>query len=211
MGLYLYPALTSFVKKVSDFPDGQLLNGLGLLSKEKGLVYITDSFAGVVLLLNVYTGENHVAINDTLTQPATEGGVGANGVHVSPDSKYLYFTNTDRKILARVLINSNGSAIGLAQTIASDIPVDDFTFDRYGDVILALNSNNEIGKIDVETGNLTVLAGNLNSTLLEDPTMVAFGRRKEDRTCVYVSRNGGIGEVTQVGGGVLKIDLGGLA
>ncbi|KAE9407859.1 hypothetical protein BT96DRAFT_850054 [Gymnopus androsaceus JB14] len=210
MGLYLYPALDSFVRKVADFPDGQLLNGLGLLCKEKGLVYIADSYAGVVRLLNVYTGGNHVAINDTLTQPATDG-LGVNGVHVSPDSKYLYFTNTNRKILARVPIHPDGRAIGQAKVVASDIPVDDFTFDRDGNVILALNSDNEIGKIDVETGDVMVLAGSLDSTLLEDPTMVRFGRRGEDKRSVYVSRNGGIGEATQVGGGVLRIDLGELA
>ncbi|KAE9402855.1 hypothetical protein BT96DRAFT_956143 [Gymnopus androsaceus JB14] len=199
------------VDMVADVPEGQLLNGLGLLSREEGLIYVADSFAGVIRLLNVYTGEIHVAINDTLTQPATEDGLAVNGVHVSPsgEKKYAYFTNTDRGILARVLIHPNGSAIGQAEIVASNLPVDDFTFDRDGNVIQALIGANEVVKIDVETGNVTLLAGSLNSTVLEEPTMAQFGRREDDRKSVYVSRNGGFGKATQVGGAVLRIELAG--
>ncbi|KIK68469.1 hypothetical protein GYMLUDRAFT_215098 [Collybiopsis luxurians FD-317 M1] len=202
----LYPIPPS-VSKVADFPDGQLLNGLGVLSKERGLVYVADSYAGVIRLLDVYTGENSVAINVALTQAPSGGGLGANGVHVSPDSQYVYFTNTGLQILARIRIDSNGSPIGEAEVVASDIAADDFTFDKDGNVIQALNGFNEVAKIDVKSGNVVVLAGSTDSTELEEPTMVRFGREESDKNSVYVSLNGGLGRSTQEGGSVKRIDF----
>ncbi|GAW03151.1 hypothetical protein LENED_004852 [Lentinula edodes] len=41
------------VNKVADFPNSRILNGMALLSKEEGLVYIADSRVGIVNILNV--------------------------------------------------------------------------------------------------------------------------------------------------------------
>lgn len=55
------------VNEVAHFPDARVLNGMGLLSEEKGLVYVADSRVGVVNILNVYTGEHFVAIDNSFT------------------------------------------------------------------------------------------------------------------------------------------------
>lgn len=55
------------VNKVAHFPDARILNGMTLLSEEKGLVYVADSRVGIINILNVYTGDHFVAINNSLT------------------------------------------------------------------------------------------------------------------------------------------------
>lgn len=46
---------------------------MALLSEEKGLVYVGVSAVGVIDILNVYTGDYSVAINNSLTNPPRNG------------------------------------------------------------------------------------------------------------------------------------------
>lgn len=61
------------VNEVANFPSMQILTGMTLLSKEKGLVYVADGRVGVVNVLNVYTGDHFVAINNSLTNEPLGG------------------------------------------------------------------------------------------------------------------------------------------
>ncbi|KAE9407852.1 hypothetical protein BT96DRAFT_962947 [Gymnopus androsaceus JB14] len=210
------------VTKTADFPEGGLLNGLCLFSKEEGLIYVADSFAGVVSLLQVDTGVHYVAVNLTLTNGVngTSGieAIGVNGVHVfqppttnGTATKYLYFSNTARALLARVPIDDTGAAVGETEVLASDLIMDDFTLDDEGNVFQAVFGSNEVVRIDAVTGNVTVLAGNVNSTELRAATSVQFGRTESEKGIAYVTTNGGVDETMQVGGALKMIELGILA
>jgi hypothetical protein len=60
-------------------------------------------------------------------------------------------------------------------------------------------------------GVVTVLAGNVNSTILEGDTAASFGRTKWDENVLYVVTNGGIAGAVQgtqiTGGKVLAVDV----
>lgn len=55
------------VNEVASFPDVRVLNGMGMFSEERGLVYVADSRVGNINILNVDTGELYMAINNSLT------------------------------------------------------------------------------------------------------------------------------------------------
>ncbi|KAJ4475539.1 hypothetical protein J3R30DRAFT_3405813 [Lentinula aciculospora] len=206
---------TATIDKVADFPDALLLNGMGLLNLEQGLVYIADPYAGAISILNVNTGSHYVAINNSLTIPAAPftTPLGVNGVHVFQQPAgplYVYFSNTAQSLLARMPINATGTPIGDAEVVASGIIADDFTFDSQGNVLQAVIGSDEIVKINTATGTVTVLAGSPNNTELRSVSAAQFGRLYNDTTTLFVTLNGGnLGEGGPVVPGAVKmLDLG---
>ncbi|KAE9405881.1 hypothetical protein BT96DRAFT_1015353 [Gymnopus androsaceus JB14] len=204
------------VNEVAHFPEARILNGMTLLSEEKGLVYIADSRVGVVNLLNVYTGEFFVAINNSLTnQPpgADEISNCVHGVHVPKSNKYLYFSNFAQGIIARVLIHPDtGLAAGEPEIIKSNLTtVEDFVLDKDLNIFTALFVTNEFVRVDGKTGEVLVLAGNENSTEYKWAASVRFGRLASDKGDLYATINGGFLEPDNVGGALFRIDLGELA
>ncbi|KAJ3730178.1 hypothetical protein FB446DRAFT_660271 [Lentinula raphanica] len=207
------------VNKVADFPESGILNGMTLLSRDEGLVYIADSRVGVVYLLDVYKGNYSVAINDTLTnQPpgASETSNCVHGVHVfqrTPDSqKYLYFTNFAQGIVGRVPICENGLASGPAEVVTGNLTTpEDFALDEDGNIFLALFDDNDFIRIDEKTHEITVIAGSPNSTEYKWASAVEFGRRHSDRRSLYAAIDGGYLAPDNVGGTLFRIELGDLA
>ncbi|KIK64331.1 hypothetical protein GYMLUDRAFT_258867 [Collybiopsis luxurians FD-317 M1] len=200
------------VDKVANFNESRILNGMTVFNREKGLVYVADSRVGVVNLLNVYTGEHFVAINDTLTnQPsnATEITNCVHGVHVfeSDGVKYLYFSNFAKGIIGRVAIDEKGLAKGKAEIVIDNLDTpEDFILDKEGKYIyLALFESNEIIRIDTETRDIKVLAGSSDSSTYKWAAAVEFGRLEKDKDDLYFSINGGFLEADNVGGTVFRI------
>jgi hypothetical protein len=194
------------VKKVTDFPEAGLLNGLGLFSKEKGLIYVADSGTGAIFLLDVRTGKYTTAILDPLsikgepipTYPA------ANGVHYN--GHHVYFTNVAQGLIARVPVHTNGSAAARAEVVLTGQLFDDFIVDAAGVVTVAVFGSNDVIRVQ-PNADFTVLAGTQNNTALQAATAVARGRTSRDNKSLYVSKNGGVGQPTVVGGGVMRIDF----
>ncbi|KIK65762.1 hypothetical protein GYMLUDRAFT_240238 [Collybiopsis luxurians FD-317 M1] len=187
-----------FVTKIADFPQAKLLNGVGVLSKGNGLLYLADSFVGAISVLNVRTGHNYIAINNTYTVPGEPytTPLGVNGVHVyqasSSDTPYVYYSNTAQSILVRMPIHLvDGTAAGKPEVILSGFETDDFTFDSNGNVLQAAIGSNEILKINPNTKKYTVVGGSVNSTELEAPCSVKLGRLASDTNVAYVTLNGG--------------------
>ncbi|KAF9062530.1 hypothetical protein BDP27DRAFT_1271559 [Rhodocollybia butyracea] len=199
------------VTKVTDFPDALLLDGLGVLSREQGLVYVADIYAGVVSILNVNTGDHYVAINNSLTVagPPNFTSAGVNGVHVFEEPNgtlYLYFSNTAQSLLARIPINANGTPAGEPEVVVSGIKVDDFTFDSDGNILQAVLGSNEVAKINVTTKKVTIIAGNPSSTELMSVTSAQFGRLCDDEDTLYVTMNGAnFSDIALVVPGALKM------
>ena len=68
---------------------------------------------------------------------------------------------------------------------------DDFAFDVEGYAYIAQDPSNALEQVTPE-GKVTVLAGNVNSTIVEGGTAVAFGRTWRDFGTLYLTTNGGI-------------------
>ncbi|KAL1740334.1 hypothetical protein HDZ31DRAFT_47702, partial [Schizophyllum fasciatum] len=199
----------AFVEKVTDIPESELLNGLGVFSVEDELVYVADSGSGVIYLVDVRTGDYWPAIQDPLSVKGDPmpSYPAANGVHYHAASQSVYFTNVAQEVFARVPVAANGSQAGPAEVVVQGELYDDFLVDEAGNAIAAVFGSNDVMRIDTASGNTTVIAGGQNCTELQAATAVAKGRTEKDANSLYVSRNGGIGSATVVGGGIVRIDL----
>ncbi len=194
------PAPTS---KIADFPDAGLLNGMALLSKEKGLILIADSIAGGVWRLNVFTGEvlRIIDIADTLPPPPPAFHFGVNGIKILEGA--LYFSNTGTNSLYRLPIHANGTAAGNSTVVASGLNfIDDFQFNDEGNAFVALNFPSELVKVTTK-GMKKVLVDNTTLTL-PNPTAVQFGRTFADRKSLYISEGGN----STRGGRLSRVDIG---
>ena len=175
------------VSKVATFPNAGLLNGVAVLNRRKGLLLAADTVRGLIWQLNVHTKEIKVFAEDPLTKGASDVALplGANGIKVRKG--VVYFSNTDRAIIGRLIVKKNKTPIGPAATIVTGaISVDDFTIGANGAFFAAENFNNALSYAPVTGGDAEVIAN-----ISGNPTAVAFGRRPEDSQSVYVSCNGG--------------------
>lgn len=192
------PARTS---KIADVPG--LLNGMALLSREKDLILIADSVAGIVWRVNVCTGEALpiISVPEMLPPPPPALQFGVNGIKVRDG--ILYFTNTGANAFYRLPIHANGTAAGNPSVVASGLDfIDDFQFNDRGDAFIALNFAGELVKV-TPRGEKTVLVGNTTLTL-PNPTAVQFGRTLADREILYITEGG---NATR-GGRLSRVDVG---
>jgi hypothetical protein len=152
---------------------------------------------------------------------------GINGIKTAhaKEEKYLYFTNTAKGILARVSLDGTSAAAEiLAHTpgTAAGSGYDDFTLGRSRNggltAYLCDSRRNSISRVDLglygdETSRQMIVAWNVNSKLVAEPSDAAFGRTSRDRRVLYVSTAGGEGEgdgsERKVGGQILGVDFGG--
>lgn len=193
------------VSKIADIPPARLLDGMALLScPDEQLLIVGDVRTGTIYSVDIDTGGYALLINNTFTAPAPDYAFGpsaTNGIQIRNDT--MYFANTGQKTLNRVRVDvGDGTPIGDFETIAQAItPLDqwdDFTLDDEGSVWMAAGGANTIQKIDTRTGEVRIVAGDVNSTAIAEPTSAKFGRRECDSTVLYVTTAGGI--VTPVNG-----------
>lgn len=198
------------VSLAATLADAVTLNGLTTLNPTT--VLSGDSTKGVVWATNVYTGVSRIAISDPLMTPiGTQLGI--NGIKVF-DGRTLYFTNSAQNILAKIAINpSDGTPVGppatVVATAAPETGFDDFALDSFGDVFAVTAEGNSVVEVKRD-GEQVVLAGNLNSTEIAEPTSAQFGRTEVDRVVLYVTTSGGLGApidgTEKVGGQIVAVD-----
>ncbi|EHK20908.1 uncharacterized protein TRIVIDRAFT_136558, partial [Trichoderma virens Gv29-8] len=185
------------VKNIAHVEPAQFLNGISLLSQKDQTLLIGDVNGGVIWSLEIETGHYEVVINNTYTQlypspPFSASGV--DGVHVRSDS--VYFTNFGNGTFNKMPINSDGSPAGPVTTIAhTKGPLDqydDFTFDCDGNAYVVTGGGNTIEMISADGKRQVIIAGNLNSTAIAEPTSCAFGRGPHDKNVLYVVTAGGM-------------------
>jgi hypothetical protein len=202
------PVLT----KIANVAQGALLNGMTALRNNECVtaILVSDTFLGVVWRVDVLTGEYQIVLDDALMKPPPGSGVGLgiNGVHILDG--VLYFTNTGQGLFGKVPIHPNGTAAGEAVIVAQNGPGDDFALDKHGNAFVAQNVADALQLI-TPAGEVKVIAGSVNDTVLEGDTAAQFGRTPLDRNILYVTTNGGIvGLVpgTQIEGGkVVAVDI----
>ncbi|KAI3392793.1 hypothetical protein diail_5184 [Diaporthe ilicicola] len=186
------------VSKIADVPPATFLNGMSLLSgPERQLLIVGDVRTGTVYSVDVDTGGHAVVINDTFTAPGPDyafGTAATDGIQIRNDT--LYFTNLGQKKLYRVQLDvSDGTPAGEIETVAQTLTAldqwDDFALDHEGNAWMTTGGANTIQKIDTSTGDVSIVAGDVNSTAIAEPTSAKFGRREGGATVLYVTTAGG--------------------
>jgi hypothetical protein len=200
--------------KITDIPGASILNGITLVAPDSPQILLADSGNGLVWRVDVRTGEYKSVLEDVLLKPGVNQTLGVNGIHIWSD--YLYWTNTylDGGLFGRVKINVSGSNAGTAagpyEIVVKNGPGDDFTFDGKGNAYIATNFNRDVQRITPD-GNVSVVAGNVQSTQLESDAALQFGRTSKDENTLYVVTSGGLSSrvpgTQLMGGKITAIDL----
>ena len=219
-----YPEVTL----TTELPAVNFPNGLTTLNDH--VVLLADSALGNVVAIDVKTGAYQVVVSDPLLKPNANLGIGVNGVKVHHgysahgiSTTTLYFTNSAQDILGSVPIDGKtGKALKPATIVTHGLAsqpgepslasYDDFALSADGrSAFLASIGGNVISKVEIATGKQRIIAGNLNSTEIAQPTAAQFGSGDKSGV-LYVTTAGGLkvpvngNEV--VGAQLLAIDIG---
>ena len=141
-------------------------------------------------------------------KPAAGGiQLGINGIQIQ--NSYLYFTSSTQGLFARVAIHPNGTAAGPIEVVASLGGFgDDFALDRAGDAYIGTNPDDTLIKV-TPAGNVTLVAGNINSTAVAGATSTHFGRTAADKSILYITTSGrftnAAGQQTFIPGEVIAV------
>ena len=200
--------------KVSLFtkiPTVQTPNGLVTLNKHQ--ILLADSAQGVVFAIDLDTGTSNIAITDPLF--VNNGRpISVNGLKIL--GRILYFTNTAQNILGKVPINlktsaARGPASVVVDALAPAKGYGDFALAETGIAYATNAAGNFVERVNLNSKQQTIIAGQINSTEIAEPTAAALGRNgKED--VLFVTTGGGLlipvnGDEI-VGGQIVAIKLG---
>ena len=209
-------------------PDVNFPNGLATLNDR--IVLLADSVKGTVVSVDTRSGANAVVIDDPVLKPGAGFFAGVNGLKVHHNHAYsggnksaaLYFTNGGQGIFGRFEIHrQTGRALGPATIISHALSTypneppsaryDDFALDTKGKkAYLATSGGNVITEVDIATGRQIIIAGNLNSTEIAEPSAALFGKGDQSRT-LFVTTAGGLASPVNgnevVGGQLVAIDI----
>lgn len=138
--------------------------------------------------LDIDTAEKIAIISDPLMRvldPQKEP-VGVNGIKIH--GGYLYFSNTNQELLARIPISPTGEPTGPAQLLLHYSAADDFTFIGHAGDDTLVAGNNSL--TNIRDGVVSVIA---DSALLPGSTAVALATRGCGTIKkIYMSTNGGV-------------------
>lgn len=178
-------------------PTGVSANGITSSDKYPGIVFIADSFTGLIGRLDVPRRifQQGVWSYDELKPPAGKR-LGINGVKIF--NSHLYWTNSQRLAVYKVPITKSGWPVaGAVPQLVADISsiasiLDDFTLDRRGNVWIATNLDNTVVFADAKTGESKIVAGGLKDRALIGVGTLAVGRESRDEITLYSATAGGI-------------------
>lgn len=181
------PDTQACTHKVTDLPAIEIINGVTVLSKDNGTILVADSGPGNVWKVDVNTGSHEIVLDDPLFKAPPNGQVAVNGLLVGDST--LYFSSTSRGIIGALPINCEGHATGSSRVVGHADNADDFARSRDGNFWVPQNANNTLSRIT--PGGITqLIAGALNETTLNGPTVAKFGRRSDDQQILYVGTDG---------------------
>lgn len=92
------------IETVAKLPDAIMLNGMAALPSNPSILVLADSRVGCLWRVDVETGAVSKAVESYYMEPIDNSTtpIGIDGLKISADSSYAYFTNVDLVILARV-------------------------------------------------------------------------------------------------------------
>ncbi|CZR52353.1 uncharacterized protein PAC_02230 [Phialocephala subalpina] len=179
------------VTKLVDVVSADFLNGMTTLDASH--ILVADVYNGWVYKVNTKTGVYNIAVNDPLMKrplnPTTN--LTANGVKIR--GSYLYWTNTARGSLNRVLITAAAVPYGISEVVTANVPkADDFIFKSDGTAFIAQNQMDELSALLPGKSIAEVIAGSNTSTTLAGVTAGEFGRLASDSKRLYLTTSGGL-------------------
>lgn len=218
------------VKKVAEVPVAGLLNGMTVLplSHPPYEILSSDIEAGVVHRISPASGAVSVAVNNSLTAAISSslGITGVNGIRISPSRPdRLYLANSGQSIFASIEVDprtglptNKGSVIANVSASLATFIFDDFALpcqlDEDDAAYIVTGSGNSIERLPLsgpEKGRRQLVAGDMNSTLIKQPTSAAFGRTRRDMHVLYVVTGGSTlstsGMENSVGAQILALDV----
>ena len=188
-----HPNATSpFVRLSANLPDVMDSNGLVTLNKHKAL--LADSAQGLVYAVGIESGKYNAATKDPLSASNERLRVGVNGLKIAAST--LYFTSSAPNLLGRVNIDpKTGAALGPTSKVVNGlhpaVGYDDFALNFNGQAFATNAAGNLIERVDLGTQQQTIVAGNINSTDITEPSLAAFGRNWKENT-LFVTTIGGL-------------------
>ena len=200
------------VESIAPITTGGGLNGMTVVETIPGMVFIAGSADGMLLSVNLTTGDAKVVGESPLWEPTEAFGLGVNGIQ-SHDGM-LYYSNSAQGHYGRVRIDDGGGMAGEVEIISraqaemSVGALDDLALDWEGNAWIATHPN-RVNEITLQ-GKGRNITGEPDGLEMTQPTSAQFGRGspKQERT-LYVTTSGGRtmkgGE--KVGGQVFAIDL----
>jgi hypothetical protein len=174
------------VELLVEIPEAQFLNGLTRLNQDCYL--IADSYRGAIWELNVLAKTASIWLEhpDLARTSSDRTTPGVNGLKVYEN--FLYASNTEKQQIVRIPILADGLA-GEPEIFLTELNIDDFAFDRDGNLYGTTHVFNSVVKINSDSRTVTTIAqleqGMAGSTAL------AFGS-DNNHTGVYVTTNGGM-------------------
>ncbi|CAH0026951.1 unnamed protein product [Clonostachys rhizophaga] len=165
--------------------------------KAETSLIVADSYAGVIRRVDLSTGTYETILDAPELKPGADSPFGVNGVHVRGD--HLYFTNTALRALYRIAIDSSGfplknAAVEVLLSLPDIAIIDDFAFDKKGNIWAAASSNNTVLVIyknggSKEYSTYKSAAGEITSLALGGVTATAFGKGGDSHT-LFASTSG---------------------
>lgn len=189
---------------------GQAINidGITTLNAEKGLLLLSDSVAGLIYKLDVYTGKSETVIDDPSLKNVPTIAIGVHKLRIRDG--YLYFDNSAQQTFVRIKINPDGTKAGEAEILSTGINSNGFDFDTKGDAFLTENTPNALGYVPVGGGPQTILAGVPLAPPETCPGVQSaqFGRTPADREVLYITTTGGLASQLGLPGTLSKVKIG---
>lgn len=183
----------------------KFLNGAALLTP--GLFLVADSATGQIFEVDVAAKRTRVWLEHDLLRPSAKAPrlPGANGIKVHGGEAYV--TNSGQGTLVRVPIDVNCRP-GVPRVWLKDIVLDDFALAEDGTLYATTHINDTVVRIG-QDGRVATIATAADG--VTGSTALAFGRRGEDATQVYVVGDGGAfqkGERPLVPAQVVRLEVG---
>ncbi|MBW4582728.1 MAG: gluconolactonase [Tildeniella nuda ZEHNDER 1965/U140] len=179
-------ALDGAASVLVSLPDALFLNGLTYLTDDRYL--IADSYRGAIWELNAVQGSVRIWLEHPLLSRADlENATPAvNGLKIFGNN--LYASNTQNAQMVRVPIQADYQP-GEPEIFVQNVNIDDFAFDRAGNLYGTTHVFNSVVKIAPDGSITTIAQADQGMT---GTTAVAFGRSQGNLTHLYVTTNGGM-------------------
>ena len=165
------------VKKITDIPEADALNGMTTVEGVPDLVLISDSSLGGVWRVNTTSGEYDMAQRHVLfTNCTSTFPLGINGIRTYEEK--LYFVNSAQRLYGRVAIDKTGNATAepeiLARAGEGVFAWDDLAIDWEGNGWIATHLN-MVTEVTVGGKQRNITAGDDRSEIVH-PTSIVWGR-----------------------------------
>jgi hypothetical protein len=193
------------VEVLTNLPDAMFLNGLTRLTDS--LYLIADSYRGAIWQLDILEKSVQIWLeHPQLARNSPDNPFpGVNGLKIF--NGVLHASNTEKTQLVKIPIQENHQP-GEPEVFLTGVNLDDFAFDRQGNLYATTHVFNSVVKITPDGGITTIAQIDQG---MAGTTALTFGQSPADQTCVYVTTNGGMSFPPATGvesAKVVRLDVG---